>query len=73
MTFEEYAASIAASIGDDLMVIGMPVGALRRLLVHPAQGFMIERPVPDEVEARRGRASPGQGLAGTGPTVGPPR
>lgn len=47
MTFEEY----AASIGDDRMVIDMLVGALQRLLVYPAQGFMIEQPVPEEVAA----------------------
>ncbi|MFD3750760.1 hypothetical protein ACFWVT_11035 [Streptomyces cyaneofuscatus] len=47
MTFAEY----AASIGYDRMVIDMLVGALQRLLVHPAQGFLIEQPVPDEVTA----------------------
>ncbi|MFF8504069.1 YdcF family protein [Streptomyces anulatus] len=47
MTFEEY----ADSIGDDRMVIDMLVGALQRLLVYPAQGFMIEQPVPEEVAA----------------------
>ncbi|MBV7248102.1 YdcF family protein [Streptomyces sp. MW-W600-10] len=47
MTFEEY----VASIGNDRMVIDMLVGALQRLLVYPAQGFMIEQPVPDEVAA----------------------
>ncbi|MFD4794066.1 YdcF family protein [Streptomyces anulatus] len=47
MTFEEY----VDSIGDDRLVIDMLVGALQRLLVYPAQGFMIEQPVPDEVSA----------------------
>ncbi|MFI1187578.1 YdcF family protein [Streptomyces californicus] len=47
MTFEEY----AASIGDDRMVIDMLLGALQRLLVYPAQGFVIEQPVPEEVAA----------------------
>nr|WP_203685557.1 YdcF family protein [Streptomyces sp. SID14515] len=47
MTFEEY----VASIGDDRMVIDMLVGALQRLLVYPARGFMIEQPVPEEVAA----------------------
>lgn len=47
MTFEEY----VASIGDDRLVIDMLVGALQRLLLYPAQGFMIEQPVPDEVTA----------------------
>ncbi|MFC8700225.1 YdcF family protein [Streptomyces parvus] len=56
MTFEEY----AASIGDDRMVIDMLVGALQRLLVYPAQGFMIEQPVPEEVAAAYER------LVGTG-------
>ncbi|MDJ1643124.1 YdcF family protein [Streptomyces pakalii] len=47
MTFEAY----VASIGDDRLVIDMLVGALQRLLVYPAQGFMIEQPVPEEVAA----------------------
>ncbi|MFJ8404945.1 YdcF family protein [Streptomyces microflavus] len=47
MTFEEY----VDSIGDDRMVIDMLVGALQRLRLYPAQGFMIEQPVPDEVAA----------------------
>lgn len=47
MTFEEY----VDSIGDDRMVIDMLVGALQRLLLYPAQGFMIEQPVPDAVVA----------------------
>ncbi|MFJ6807936.1 YdcF family protein [Streptomyces anulatus] len=47
MTFEEY----AASIGDDRMMIDMLVGAFQRLIVYPAQGFMIEQPVPEEVAA----------------------
>ncbi|MGW5926287.1 YdcF family protein [Streptomyces anulatus] len=45
MTFEEY----VDSIGDDRMVVDMLVGTLQRLLVYPAQGFMIEQPVPDGV------------------------
>ncbi|MET8346736.1 YdcF family protein [Streptomyces microflavus] len=47
MTFEKY----VASIGNDRLVIDMLVGALQRLLLYPAQGFMIEQPVPDEVAA----------------------
>ncbi|MFF8715586.1 YdcF family protein [Streptomyces sp. NPDC015184] len=47
MTFEEY----VASIGDDRLVIDMLVGALQRLMVYPARGFMVEDPVPDEVAA----------------------
>lgn len=47
MTFEAY----VESVGDDRMVIDMLVGALQRLLVYPAQGFMIEQPVPDAVVA----------------------
>ncbi|MEV2262307.1 YdcF family protein [Streptomyces anulatus] len=37
------------SIGDDRLVIDMLVGALQRLLIYPAQGFMIHEPVPDDV------------------------
>ncbi|MFH9609183.1 YdcF family protein [Streptomyces sp. NPDC017448] len=47
MTFEEY----VASIGDGRMVIDMLVGATQRLLAYPAQGFMIEQPVPDRISA----------------------
>ncbi|MEU6015975.1 YdcF family protein [Streptomyces sp. NPDC047515] len=47
MTFEEYVASIQ----DDRLVIDMLVGALQRLMVYPAQGFMIADPVPNEVTA----------------------
>lgn len=44
-TLDEY----ADSIGDARLVIDMLVGALQRLLVYPAQGFMISQQVPDEV------------------------
>ncbi|NED80497.1 YdcF family protein [Streptomyces sp. SID11233] len=47
ITFEEYLASIQ----DDRMVIDMLVGALQRLMIYPAQGFMVRDPVPDEVAA----------------------
>ncbi|MGN5632413.1 YdcF family protein [Streptomyces sp. AC154] len=47
ITFEEYLASIQ----DDRMVIDMLVGALQRLLIYPAQGFMAADPVPSEVAA----------------------
>lgn len=47
MNFEEY----VDSIGNDRMVIDMLVGALQRLLIYPARGFMIQQPVPDEVAA----------------------
>ncbi|MEV6164687.1 YdcF family protein [Streptomyces sp. NPDC052052] len=47
MTFEEYVASIR----DDRLVIDMLVGALQRLMIYPAQGFMVADPVPDEVGA----------------------
>lgn len=69
MTFEEY----VASIGNDRLVIDMLVGALQRLLLYPAQGFMIEQPVPDEVAAAyerlveagfTGRLVTGQGSGG---------
>lgn len=45
VTFEEYLASMQ----DDRMVIDMLVGALQRLMIYPAQGFMAADPVPDEV------------------------
>ncbi|KMO97999.1 YdcF family protein [Streptomyces roseus] len=45
MTLEEY----VDSIGDARLVIDMLVGALQRLLIYPAQGFMISQPVPDDV------------------------
>ncbi|MFF3395473.1 YdcF family protein [Streptomyces sp. NPDC002669] len=47
MAFEEY----VDSIGDDRLVIDMLVGALQRLMIYPAQGFMVEDPVPGEVAA----------------------
>lgn len=47
MTFEEYLAHIQ----DDRMVIDMLVGALQRLMIYPAQGFMAADRVPDEVAA----------------------
>ncbi|MFG2194446.1 YdcF family protein [Streptomyces sp. NPDC048639] len=47
MTFDEY----VASIGDARLVVDMLVGSLQRLLVYPAQGFMIEQLVPAEVTA----------------------
>ncbi|MGW1589274.1 YdcF family protein [Streptomyces sp. NPDC002386] len=45
MTLDEY----VDSIGDARLVIDMLVGALQRLLIYPAQGFMISQPVPDDV------------------------
>lgn len=45
MTLDEY----VNSIGDPRLVIDMLVGALQRLLIYPAQGFMISQPVPDDV------------------------
>jgi uncharacterized SAM-binding protein YcdF (DUF218 family) len=47
MTFEEYVTSIQ----DDRLVIDMLVGALQRLMIYPARGFMVADPVPDEVAA----------------------
>ncbi|MGW8378442.1 YdcF family protein [Streptomyces sp. ODS28] len=47
MTFEEY----VDSLGDARLVIDMLVGALQRLIIYPAQGFMIAQEVPDEVAA----------------------
>ncbi|GAB1335953.1 YdcF family protein [Streptomyces sp. E-15] len=51
MTLDEY----VDSIGDARLVIDMLVGALQRLLIYPAQGFMISQPVPDDVLAAYGR------------------
>ncbi|WP_406304619.1 YdcF family protein [Streptomyces sp. NBC_00885] len=47
MTLEEYVDSIQ----DARLVIDMLVGALQRLLIYPAQGFMISQTVPDDVTA----------------------
>ncbi|MFD5630357.1 YdcF family protein [Streptomyces sp. NPDC127072] len=47
MTLDEY----VDSIGDARLVIDMLVGALQRLVIYPAQGFMISQPVPDDVIA----------------------
>lgn len=41
----------ADSIGDPRLVLDMLVGAVQRLMVYPAQGFMIELPVPGPVVA----------------------
>lgn len=53
MTSEQYVASIQ----DDRLVIDMLVGALQRLLIHPAHGFMVADAVPDEVTAAYERLS----------------
>ncbi|MGO4417479.1 YdcF family protein [Streptomyces sp. MCAF7] len=45
MPLSEY----VASIGDERLVIDMLVGALQRLMIYPAQGFMIEQEVPEDV------------------------
>ncbi|MFJ9476911.1 YdcF family protein [Streptomyces mirabilis] len=45
MTFEQYVESIQ----DVRLVIDMLVGALQRLLIYPAQGFMISQSVPPDV------------------------
>ncbi|MEV6954942.1 YdcF family protein [Streptomyces sp. NPDC051183] len=45
MTLDEY----VDSIGDARLVIDMLVGALQRLLIYPAQGFMISQQVPGDV------------------------
>ncbi|MDI5968208.1 YdcF family protein [Streptomyces sp. SL13] len=37
------------SIGDARLVVDMLVGALQRLLIYPAEGFMIEQEVPADV------------------------
>ncbi|MGW0756167.1 YdcF family protein [Streptomyces sp. NPDC002814] len=45
MTLPEYVDSIQ----DARLVIDMLVGSLQRLLIYPAQGFMVVQDVPDEV------------------------
>lgn len=45
MTLDDY----VDSIGNARLVIDMLVGALQRLLIYPAQGFMISQAVPDDV------------------------
>ncbi|MYQ98391.1 YdcF family protein [Streptomyces sp. SID6139] len=45
MTLREY----IDSIGDARLVIDMLVGSLQRLLIYPAQGFMISQDVPADV------------------------
>jgi hypothetical protein len=45
ITFEQYVDSIQ----DARLVIDMLVGALQRLLIYPARGFMVSLPVPDDV------------------------
>jgi hypothetical protein len=45
MTLREYVESIR----DERLVIDMLVGSLQRLLLYPAQGFMIHQDVPDDV------------------------
>ena len=45
MTLPEYVDSIR----DPRLVIDMLVGSLQRLLIYPAQGFMISQEVPDDV------------------------
>ncbi|WP_037574707.1 YdcF family protein [Phaeacidiphilus oryzae] len=45
MMFEDYVDSIK----DVRLVIDMLVGALQRLLIYPAQGFMVELPIPEHV------------------------
>ncbi|WP_052847417.1 YdcF family protein [Streptomyces avicenniae] len=47
MTLADY----AKSVGDARLVIDMLVGALQRLLIYPAQGFMVSQPVPPSVYA----------------------
>ncbi|WP_333776404.1 YdcF family protein [Streptomyces sp. IBSBF 3136] len=51
MTLEGY----VDSIGNARLVIDMLVGALQRLLIYPAQGFMISQDVPDDVLQAYGR------------------
>lgn len=44
-------AAYVDSIGDPRLVLDMLVGAVQRLLVYPAQGFMISQPLPGDVQA----------------------
>ncbi|MFJ5141533.1 YdcF family protein [Streptomyces sp. NPDC088707] len=55
MTLRDY----VDSIGDARLVIDMLVGALQRLLVYPAQGFMISQQVPGDVLDAYDRLSTG--------------
>ncbi|MGW1136966.1 YdcF family protein [Streptomyces zhihengii] len=43
-------AAYIDSIGDARLVVDMLVGALQRLLVYPAQGFMVSQDVPQDVQ-----------------------
>ncbi|UYQ62644.1 YdcF family protein [Streptomyces peucetius] len=43
-------ADYVRSIGDARLVVDMLVGALQRLLIYPAQGFMISQDVPQDVQ-----------------------
>lgn len=43
------------SLGDARLVLDMLVGAVQRLLVYPARGFMIEQEVPGDVAAAYAR------------------
>ncbi|GAB3175696.1 YdcF family protein [Streptomyces incanus] len=45
MTLDEY----VDSIGDARLVIDMLMGALQRLMIYPAQGFMVSQPVPGDI------------------------
>ncbi|MCF6525588.1 YdcF family protein [Streptomyces sp. JJ36] len=47
MTLDQY----VEAIGNAHLVIDMLVGSLQRLIIYPAQGFMIEQAIPAEVEA----------------------
>jgi uncharacterized SAM-binding protein YcdF (DUF218 family) len=46
MSFVEYIASIS----DERLVIDMLVGAQQRLMIYPAEGFMIRQEIPADVE-----------------------
>ncbi|MCX4508990.1 YdcF family protein [Streptomyces sp. NBC_01619] len=46
MTLADY----VDSIGDERLVVDMLVGSLQRLLIYPAQGFMISQEVPQDVQ-----------------------
>ncbi|MFC9947273.1 YdcF family protein [Streptomyces pratensis] len=45
VVFDDY----VGSIGSVSLVIDMMVGALQRILIYPAQGFLVNQPVPRDV------------------------
>ncbi|MER8045275.1 YdcF family protein [Streptomyces sp. NPDC094032] len=56
-------AEYVESVGDARLVLDMLVGAVQRLMVYPARGFMVEVEVPGPVVAAYGRLR-GRGFVG---------